>query len=129
MKTRHDTALINVMPRKVPAHQVKKIHIAIDLGFDFTKAAFKLYYGDDDDTEILPSSLQSVSWGYHYSSVLTQIAFKNDGEILWGEAVSSNLDAGEIQERQVRRRFKPALFDPMNYHDPRHSNVEIRPTG
>lgn len=108
-----------------PMHDVRLIDIAIDTGHDFTKAAVRIHYRDGQQ-EIQPTSLLAVSWHYLDLSVRTQIAFNKNGQMLWGDGVTVALKAGHIDENDVRRCFKPALFDGENYLDTDTQDLQVR---
>ncbi|KIX92712.1 uncharacterized protein Z520_11564 [Fonsecaea multimorphosa CBS 102226] len=96
-------------PRLPPNFQaLRAVHIALDTGTEYTKAAFLLEWVNNG----LPAAAPiPVIWANGESSVLTQVAVRHNRRMLWGDEVSQELKKGHINESQVIRRLKPSLFD------------------
>lgn len=107
-------------PRPPPSPQ--EIHISLDLGTVYTKAAVRLIWGHEGPRDITLQELEPITWLNNDTSVLTQVAVeraspssKLPSRLLWGDEVTEAIREGRISEKDVERHFKPPLFDLKTY--------------
>ena len=102
--------------RLTPApKQISFIHIGIDLGQQYTKACYQVWYPSLDPSEGPKSgALKTVVWENNECCVPSQLAVQNDGKMLCGHDVNRQLKRTHATESSlvVIRHLKSILLDP-----------------
>ena len=101
--------LLTVAGLAIPSYlKVEEVHVSVDNGMDFTKAAFKICTPGNSTSPVV-----EVVWANNDTSVPTQVLIKDDGGIIWGEDVFREVNKNQIPESRIIRRLKPHLFDSL----------------
>ncbi|KAK5410023.1 hypothetical protein LTR06_006489 [Exophiala xenobiotica] len=113
------TAALAPLP---PPPSPREIHISLDHGTVYTKAAVRLVWGHGDTRDITLQELEPITWPNNDTSILTQVAVERSSppsklpsRLLWGDEVTEAIREGKISEEDVERHFKPPLFDSDVY--------------
>ncbi|KAK5452008.1 hypothetical protein LTS15_007731 [Exophiala xenobiotica] len=105
-----------------PPPSPREIHISLDHGTVYTKAAVRLIWGHGDTKDITLQELEPITWSNNDTSILTQVAVERASppsklppRLLWGDEVTEAILEGRISGEDVERHFKPPLFDSDVY--------------